>query len=47
MTPERAQDFVDQVKALSDPRIYNLKMKILHQALRYIDIWNVRGGDEE
>jgi hypothetical protein len=47
LTPEQAQDFVDQVKASSDPRIYNLKMKILHQALRFIEIWNVRGGDED
>ncbi len=47
MTPEQAQNFVDEVKASNDPRIYNLKMKILHQALRYIDIWSLGGGDEE
>ncbi len=47
MTSQQAQDFVDEVKASNEPRIYNLKMKILHQALRYIDIWSLRGGEDD
>lgn len=47
MTAEQAQEFVDEVLASADPRIRGLKMKVMHQMMRYFLLRGPRGGDED
>jgi hypothetical protein len=47
ITPDQAQQFVDEVLTSADPRIRVLKMKVMHQMLRYFLLRGPRGGDEE
>jgi hypothetical protein len=47
MTPDQARQFVDEVFTSADPRIRALKMKVMHQMLRYFLLRGPLGGDEE
>lgn len=49
MTAEHAQEIVAEVRVSRDPRISGLRMKIIRERLRYINVYGIgRGrGDEE
>jgi len=47
MTPEQAQQLVEEVLGSPDPRIRGLKTKIMRQMLRYFLLRGPRGGDED
>ena len=49
MTTGQAQDFVDEVRASTDPRIRGLNLRIIQERLRYIGVYGAGrwGGDED
>ena len=47
MTPEQARQFVDEVLGSADPRIRGMRIKVMHQRLRYFLLRGPRGGDED
>lgn len=47
MTPDQARQFTDEVLGSADPRIRGMRIKIMHQMLRYFLLRGPRGGDED
>jgi hypothetical protein len=46
MTPTQAQEFIDEVRASTDPRIRGFNLRIIRERLRYIEVYGPgRSGD--